>query len=239
MSRMYPENRKSLNWFVGCNHDCVYCKPSFQRQAKRQKQRCLKCYSYEPHGHLDRLLKTPPKTNADEFIFFPSSGDPAYATTEQWRKAIDYTAKYSPISIRRTFLIQSKDPYCFIQYKFPDNVILGTTIETDLIWFGKNPSSYVQYQEVSCAPLPAHRVDAMLLLKHNRKLVTVEPILMFSKTLAKWIKAINPEITYVGYDNHNCNLPEPKLAKTQLLIRELKKFTEVRVKTLRKAWYEK
>jgi len=36
----------------------------------------------------------------------------------------------------------------------------------------------------------------------------------------------------------NLNYYEPSLAKTQELIEELEKFTEVRVKTLRKGWWE-
>jgi len=36
----------------------------------------------------------------------------------------------------------------------------------------------------------------------------------------------------------NCKLPEPTLALTEQLITELGKFTAVRIKKLRKAWYE-
>jgi len=236
MSRMYRENRKSLNWFVGCRHNCVYCKPSFQQQMKRQKHNCESCYYYEPHPHLDRLKKAPPRTNADEFIFFPSSGDPAYARREQFCLAWKFAEKYSD----RTFLTQSKDPLCFLQFeKVPDNVILGTTIETNLIWFWGNPSKYLSYDQISHAPFPIHRFTAILELKHKRKEVTIEPILEFKlETFPKWIKAIDPEFVYVGYDNHACHLPEPPLTKTLKLIEELEKFTQVRVKTLRKAWYE-
>jgi hypothetical protein len=206
---------------------------------KRQRKNCISCYWYEPHPHLDRLEKTPPRTNADEFIFFPSSGDPAYATPQQWEKAIAYVRKYEPPAIRRTFLIQSKDPICFLQYEFPENVILGTTIETDQIWFFNNPSKYVSYDQISHAPFPIYRFHAMLNLKHERKEVTIEPILEFNlEVLPKWIRAINPEFVYVGYDNHNCKLPEPPLAKTKDFISILEEFTEVRVKTLRKAWWE-
>lgn len=234
MRRMYKENVKSLNWFVGCRHNCVYCKPSFQAQMKRQRKNCISCYWYEPHPHLERLAKTPPHTRADEFIFFPSSGDPAYATREQFHQAWSFAEKYPD----RTFLTQSKDPFCFLQFsEIPDNVILGTTIETDLIQFPS--STYYSYDEISHAPFPVHRVVAMSELKHKRKEVTIEPILEFSlATLPEWIREINPEFVYVGYDNHNCKLPEPPLSKTHMLIEKLEKFTEVRVKTLRKAWWE-
>ena len=231
---MYPENRKSINWFVGCDHDCVYCKPSFQRQAKRQKNRCPKCFNYEPHAHLERLLKSPPKTSGKDFVFFPSSGDPAYASAQEWRVAISYMEKYPNV----TFLVQSKDPICFLPYKFPDNVILGTTTETNILSFNIENCKYEFYGDVSKAVYPIHRLQHLAELNHKRKFVTVEPILSFGVSFSVLIQTVNPEFVYVGYDNHNCKLPEPSLTETQRLIKELEKFTEVRVKTLRKAWWE-
>jgi len=234
LNRMYRENRKSLNWFVGCRHECVYCKPSFQAQMKRQLHNCKKCYIYEPHAHLERLQKAPPKTRKGEFIFFPSSGDVAFASLTEWNKAIAYMEKYSD----RTFLVQSKNP-CFELFEFPDNVILGTTIETDLIEFQIPNCKYTTYEQISKAPIPYWRAVGMQQLEHKRKFVTIEPILDFGEFLIDIIEQIGPEFVYVGYDNHKCFLPEPRLEDTLKLIDELKKFTEVRVKTLRKAWWEK
>ena len=203
---------------------------------KRQKHNCLKCYSYEPHAHLERLLKAPPKTVGDEFIFFPSSADISFASFEQ----IDYALVYAKKYFDRTFLMQTKDPELLLPYEFPDNVIVGTTIETDQIWFPDNPSKYFSYSEISRAPAPFHRVKAMSQLKHKRQMVTIEPILLFGHiTFPSWIKEINPEVVYVGYDNHKCKLPEPALSETKALIEQLETFTEVRVKSLRKAWWEK
>jgi len=237
--RMYEENRKSLNAFVGCEHECVYCLPSFQRQAKRQKKRCLDCYDYTPHFHPERLLKAPPKTIGDEFIFFPSSGDIAFALPHELQAMIEYAEKYSD----RIFLMQSKAPKVFLDksLKFPNNVILATTIETDRTEFWTNPSKYKTYWEISPkAPTPSKRVRTMLELTHKRKSITIEPILSFHlHILSMWIKWIQPEFVYVGYDNHNCKLPEPSLEKTRRLIADLELITEVRVKTLRKAWWEK
>lgn len=73
----------------------------------------------------------------------------------------------------------------------------------------------------------------------RKKYVTIEPILDFSsvKAFADLIEKIAPDFVYVGYDNHNCRLPEPPLSKTLELIGELEKFTEVRLKTLREAWW--
>ncbi|RLG05024.1 MAG: hypothetical protein DRN65_07395, partial [Thaumarchaeota archaeon] len=49
---------------------------------------------------------------------------------------------------------------------------------------------------------------------------------------------VKPIFVYVGYDNYGHKLPEPTLDKTKQLIAKLSEFTEVRYKTLRKAWYE-
>jgi hypothetical protein len=229
---MYVENRKSINWFVGCNHNCVYCKPSFQRQMKRQK--CELCHNYVPHAHLERLLKPPPKTSDKDFVFFPSSGDPVYASEKEWETAISYTRQYPNV----TFLIQSKDPGVFTEHEFPDNVILDTTVETNLLSFNIKDCKYEYYSDISIAPYPVQRLSDFLRVTHKRKGITIEPILDFGNKFGSFIQLLNPEFVYVGYDNHNCKLPEPSLAKTQQLIQELEKFTEVRVKTLRKAWYE-
>ena len=239
MSRMYRESRKSLNWFVGCRHNCVYCKPSFQAQMKRQLHNCKSCYLFEPHAHLEKLQKAPPKTDNGEFVFFPSSGDPCFAISEQWERAITFTRKHKDT----TFLIQSKDPVHFGAYNFPDNVILGTTVETDLTMFWNNPSLYFDYRKISKAPFPYERCQYMAEIKHSRKFFTIEPVLSFTFEnwvipLVDWIKPANPEFVYVGYDNHNCRLPEPSLADTKALIKKLETFTEVRVKSLRKAWWE-
>ena len=119
-------------------------------------------------------------------------------------------------------------------------MILATTIETDKTEFHNNPSIYKAYYEISKAPVPSERVIPMSLLDHNRKAVTIEPILSFHhNNMMMNVEVIQPEIVYVGYDNHNCKLPEPSLAKTKKLIADLETITEVRIKTLRKAWWEK
>lgn len=46
---MYILSAKQWNPFVGCKFDCLYCRTSFQRQAKRQKHNCIDCYNYKPH----------------------------------------------------------------------------------------------------------------------------------------------------------------------------------------------
>ena len=239
---MYRENKKSLNAFVGCNFDCVYCRPSFQRLLKRQP--CDLCKSYSPHLHWNRLDKKSPKTSGDEFVFFPSTGDPSFASFQELHRLLQYVANNS----QTKFLMQTKNPRMFIDYMlklgfvksidvFPKNLLIGTTLESDITFFDTK-SKYTRYPEISKAPSNAYRAFHMVNIKHP-KIVTVEPILDFnSERFEIWIRQINPKIVYIGYDNHQCLLPEPPLEKTLQFIEELKKFTEVRLKTIRKAWFE-
>jgi len=79
----------------------------------------------------------------------------------------------------------------------------------------------------------------MLELQHPRKIVTVEPVLDFDvDIMEKWIREIRPEACYVGYDSKKNYLPEPELRKVKTLIKKLKETTDVRVKTIRPAWWE-
>jgi hypothetical protein len=245
---MYEENVYFPDVFKGCKNDCVYCRPSFQRQAKRQKQRCEKCYTFEPHFHPERLLKKSPATIKDQFVFFPKGGDPWFASEYELECMLQYI-RNNP---QTTFLMQTKLPGLFSRKVFyneqntiPSNLILGITLETNRDWF--LASKYRYYSQISKAMNPSFRAVIFRDIPHNRKFVTIEPILQFDfRELIEKIdaifwcaKVIEPRVIYVGYDTKKCNLPEPTLAETMQLITRLeeKGFT-VRRKTLRNAWYE-
>jgi hypothetical protein len=142
-------------------------------------------------------------------------GDVSFCESE-WMQRILARIEQLP---DRTFLIQSKNPYTFNDYRFPLNVLLGTTLETnrdDL------------YEGISKAPLPSQRHEAMLKLHHPRKIITVEPVLDFDvEIMEKWIREMRPEVCYI------------ELSKVQVLIENLKKTTIVRAKLLREAWWER
>ena len=111
----------------------------------------------------------------------------------------------------------------------PENSLLGATIETN-----RDTSN------LSKAPSPVEKFEAMPELSHHHKFVVVEPILDFDLLVfAEWMRRLNPIHIYIGYDNYGKRLPEPPLKKTLKLVRELEKVAEVRSKTLRKAWYER
>jgi len=225
MSSLMYADLISWNPFKGCNYNCVYCEPSFKRQAKRQKHRCERCARYEPHFHPERLRQYLPKNRE---IACCINGDVAFATLEQM-ELIFKAIRQHPTN---TFIIQSKNPSNFFRFdNFPDNSVLGTTIETNRGF----PSGNVDepYSIYSNAPFPIERYLAMRAISH-RKSVTVEPIMDFDlDALSLWIEEIAPEVVWVGYANKYHTLPEPPLWKTLELIERLKKFTEVRLKTIR------
>jgi DNA repair photolyase len=216
--RMY-ENVRTWNPFVGCHFDCVYCFPSFRRQAKRLRWLCEKCYRYEPHFHPERLKRIP---NA-KTIFACAYGDIAFARMEWLLKVLDVIRKHQS----RTFYMQTKDPRVFIKLEreteLPRNLILGITLETD---------DDTVYDRISKAPKPSERVKVFSKVEHSRKFVTVEPILEFNDGMLEAVRAIDPEFVYVGYESHGMrSLPEPPLEKTMKLIESLRDYGyDVRLK---------
>jgi hypothetical protein len=253
---MYKENIYWPDAFKGCGFDCVYCVPSFQRQAKRQKHRCQLCYEYKPHFHPERLYKRgkfellefikTPATKDGQFIFFPKGGDPCFATERIFREMLAFI----DFNSQTTFLVQTKAPLFLLEYEqhqgtLPSNLILGITLEGtehNYVTFegAITPSKYKCYDEISKAIDLNSRCKIFAALKHKRKFVTIEPILLFDyEVFVHWLKSFSPEVIYIGYDTKNCKLPEPKLEETLLLIDRLEgEGFEVRQKTIRKAWWE-
>jgi len=238
-NRMYRERKKSINFYVGCYHSCLYCIPSFQQQMKRQRRRCELCYYYVPHAHLECLKRAPPRTRRDEFIFFPSSSDWAFIPKDVGDEAIVYMEVYPD----RNFLCQTKDPSCFYRYSWPENAILAITLETD---------NADLTRAISKAPDPLYRFLQFEKHPHPRKIVTVEPIMDFSDGFLGLLRRIYPQLEalYIGYDNHDCRLEEPSLERVKDLIKYLEpsardddirtgaRIGKIRCKTIRPAWWE-
>jgi len=237
---MYQLSVRQWNPFVGCLHGCVYCKPSFQAALKRwAKKNCELCYEFKPHIHPERLTKLNlplPKTDYMQFIFTCSHGDVAFCHTTFLQAIIKRIEQESD----RTFLIQSKDPATFSRVKFPSNVILGTTIETNKRWLYCQGDTTL-FNHISNAPHPSKRFEDFKKINHKLKMVTVEPILDFEiDYMVEWITALDPVMVWMGYDSKNCKLPEPSLREFRELhwrLSELGFF--VILKTVRKAWWEK
>ena len=73
-------------------------------------------------------------------------------------------------------------------------------------------------------------LDEKITFKTER-MVTIEPIIDFDlNIIVDWIKRIKPKWVNIGADSKGHKLPEPSKEKIEALIKELKKFTEVRIK---------
>ena len=236
-SRMYEVNGtrvRTWNPFVGCKFNCSYC---YAPEIYKRFSRCEQCKAFIPHFHPERLQQ---KFKAGETVFVCSMGDISFMLNKgEQIDILNVIRKYSDT----TFLLQTKDPRYYLKLlhwgSFPENIVIGTTIETNRVIIGKQP-----YSHYSKAPYPDERFKCMGVYVNLWKYITIEPIMEFDlNILVKWMKVIAPEFVYVGYLNplwkaKKLELPEPPLQKTRKLIEELKKFTEVRLKTIRKAWNE-
>lgn len=226
MGNMYGDSVMQWNFFKGCKYSCRYCEASFKRQAKRQKQNCIDCYYYKPHFHQERLKTSFPQTHGDEFIWACSSGDITFANRAWIQAGIDIIKQHPD----KTFFFQSKNPYCFKKWRFPDNVILGITLET-------NRDEY--YKLISNAPLPSERIKDFNNIKHLRKSVTIEPVLKFDVSIfANILLNMNLCRIYIGYDTKKCDLPEPILSDVNRLIAILDPHTKVKTKLMREGVFD-
>ncbi|MFH1485223.1 MAG: DUF5131 family protein [Chloroflexota bacterium] len=231
MDRMFPEVTRTWNPVVGCLHGCSYC---WARELAEGKLRHLPRYQ---DGFKPKLVEQELRRRFHKGLIFVSSmGDLwGVGVPPEWIERVLTVVRESP---QATFLFLTKNPRrydAFIDF-MPSNVILGATIETNC--------DLRQPRLISTAPSPLARASWMINLRHFDStlalMVSIEPILDFDinpshKTkFVSWIREIQPAFVYVGFDNHGHRLPEPTLAQTHGLIKELHEFTDVRIKTLRK-----
>lgn len=217
-NNMYDDSIMQWNPFKGCLNGCLYCKRSFQAMERFRKDTCPACFRFEPHEHEERLSVRFPKTVGDQFIFTCASGDISFCDDDFLKKILDVIKNNSD----KTFLIQTKSPYWFQLHEFPENVILGITLESNR-----------NYPDISDAPLQSARIEWFSdnILKHPRKSVTIEPILDFDPfKLLYALVEINPERIYIGYDTKKCGLPQPSIKKTLDFVELLKEQGNWKIK---------
>ena len=208
---MYDFCTHTWNTILGkCHHNCSYCynigRPFFE-------------------GEL-RLNEKNLKDNLGEgnFIFVGSSNDLFQDDIpEEWIiKTVEHCRKYP----KNKYLFQSKNPCRMYKIfrKIPkmDNVVFGTTIETN--------SKELSLRH-SDAPTTEKRAWWIQQLNSNEIMVTIEPIMQFDlDILIKWLRHIKPKWINIGADSKRHNLLEPKKEEIEELIKELNKFTEVKIK---------
>ena len=186
-----------------CPHKCTYC--------------YMKRFDVGELRIDDKTLND--KLGKDKVIFVGSS-------TDMFASAIPSEWIHKVLSVCRendnTYLFQSKNPGRFLNFLpyFPLKTFLGTTIETDRFYNGY-------------APTPKRRIDAMKLLSQHgcKTMISIEPIISFNMMpFVKAIRDIGPVFVSIGADSQGHDLDEPGLVKVNALIKELKEFTEVRIK---------
>jgi DNA repair photolyase len=126
---------------------------------------------------------------------------------------------------RNKYVLQSKNPERAAEYLgfFPEDVLFGTTIETN------------RDIEEGKAPQPSSRYEGIMAMKTRRipRFVTIEPIMDFDPAiLADWIKVIGPEFVAIGADSKGCALKEPTADKVRDLVSRIQAMKiEIRRKT--------
>lgn len=212
------------NPVTGCRHNCKYC---WARKLAETKLKHLQRYQagFIPLLHPYELLK---KFKPRQFVFVCDMGDlfGAWVPT-QWIAAVLFSISGSPDA---TFLLLTKNPERMVKYDFPSNVIVGATIETNRRIA----------PEISRAPPPSERFEALAKIQFSHKMLVVEPIMKFDLEpfVAQIVSIPDLKKVVIGYDNYwrQNRLPEPSLEKTKRLIAMLKMFgLEVETKTLREA----
>jgi len=208
---MYSWTDFTLTCLEGaCRHVCQYC---YVKSLMRYPALAKK-YSGEPRiaeSDLERNL------GSGSVIFVCNMNDLFAENVPAGliQRVLDHCAKYS-----NTYLFQSKDPARFSEFVFPENTVLGTTIETNRDYgMSKAPSPYDRYVAFSGKTL-------------HRKMVSIEPIMDFDlDVLVSWINDIAPDFVSIGADSKGHKLPEPSKEKLDALIRELEMVTKVKLKS--------
>ncbi len=222
MSRMFlVDNCPMVTWnvYVGCRFGCTYCSARKLAETRLRNSERYK-EGFNPHLVSKELRRS---FKPGEFIFIAYMGDISFAVHREVEQIL---ARVEAFPDTR-FLMMTKDPEFYVAdmanvwgMKFPDNLYLGTTIESNFD------------HGVSKAPAPEARMRAMVELDHINKLVSIEPLMNFHlATMVMWMKEIRPQIIEIGPDNYHKNLPEPVWAggvpaplKVKMLLESLRGF---------------
>lgn len=213
MSRMFTVAGKPMvtwNPFTGCLYSCAYCwaKPLAERLAAKPSSK----YGggFRPAFHYAELKH---KFKPGQFCFVSDMGDLSFIEEAEFC-LVRHIIMDNPDT---DFLLCTKGPAWYARhFPYPQNVFLGTTIETNRDY------------TLTRAPLPALRYMAMRDLDWPKKFISIEPIMDFDVyPLLKWVEKIKPRIVEVGADNHKKRLPEPEWSKVEQLLAGLRGFVPV------------
>jgi DNA repair photolyase len=218
---MFHFINKKVNPVTGCPHGCVYC------WARRLAEGKLKDVPRYQKGFISTFneKELSKKFKKGDFVFIGDMGDTFASTIPNgWIEKVLTIPKNNP---EAKFLFLTKNPVRYFDFDFPDNCVLGATIETNRF-----------YENISKAPKTLERYLYLRDLRYPYKFVSIEPIMKFDlEEFLKWIIEIKPELVAIGYDNYSSHLPEPSLAETNDLIIKLRmNRINIITKTIRQAW---
>jgi protein gp37 len=138
------------NPVLGCKKNCYFC------YAKRMNQRFKYIPVWENPVFFWDKLKKPYRTKKPTTFFVGSMCDLfGEWIVDDWIEQIIKVCEDNP---RHTFLFLTKNPRRYLQFDFPDNVMLGTTL-------CRNVDFIVDYAEI------------YPLLEPHKTFISVEPIL--------------------------------------------------------------
>ncbi len=227
-SRMFECVTRTWNPITGCLHGCVYCWARALAEGRLKNKRKYAQHGFKPAFHPHELKRT---FQPGELVFVADMGDMwgRWVPSEWIRAVLEHIARFP----ETTFLFLTKNPARYLEFlsEMLSNVMLGATIETDSDLIGT---------AVSGAPPPSQRFRAMKRITGPPKVISVEPVLDFDlDRFADLILYAGPSIVFIGYDNYGHRLPEPPRAKVLALAHELEYVgIDVRLKTIRPAWWE-
>jgi len=176
----------------------------------------MKVYPQSEYHFVEKEMGT--NLGHHNFIFVGSSTDMwCESTPTDWiARVLKYCRDNDTYN---RFLFQSKNPIRFNGWQFPDDTILGCTLESN------------RHSTFSKAPPPLSRKYAMskLILP---KMVSIEPIMDFDlDDMVRWMQEIQPQFVSIGADSKGHHLPEPDGMKIAALIQQLRLITDVKLKS--------
>ena len=228
MSRMFSFITCTANPLGGeCPGGCVYCWAQGEKGiAKRYRH---EKYQGPPRIYEKVLRK---RFGSGDFVFVVDMRDKY--SPDVSREMILEILRWQGESPEAWFLDLTKWPERYLEFvgEIPVNVVLGATVESNRVHSG-----------VSLAPSCPSRLEAMARVREafpeHRLFVSVEPILKFELgEFIESLKKLRPWKVAVGHDNYGYRLDEPSKSDTDDLAWSLQQFTDIEVKSIRKAWWE-
>lgn len=191
----------------GCLHGCSYC--YMKAMSKRTGKDMM-----TPTGLREEYLND--NLGSGRKIFVGSSGD-------MWGKWVDEESQWAVKEHCRKhpdneymFLTKNPEGYMTMAELVSLNCIIGATIETDLdivaCSFSSAPTAWDRLRNIGVAKnyFPSLRT-----------MVSIEPVMKFSRDFATVLRFISPDIIYIGRDTGHNGLPEPTDDELRALVTEL------------------